>query len=118
MTPIITLYGIPTCGTVRKARKWLAEKGILYTWKDLRTSRPGPLQVEQWVSMLGFKALRNTSGRAYRELGEEKKSWSSEQWVEAFANEPMLIKRPVVELDSVPVLVGFREEEWAALLLS
>ncbi len=51
--------------------------------------------------------MRNTSGGSYRALGPEKESWSDTQWAEAFAADPMLIKRPIVERDGKPTIVGW-----------
>ena len=108
----LRVHGIPTCGTVKKARKWLDARGIAYEWVDFRTTPPSPEQLEQWVSHFGFRPMRNTSGGAYRALGPEKKTWGDEEWLEAFKNDPMLLKRPVVEIDGKPVLVGFKEPDW------
>ena len=57
--------------------------------------------------------MRNTSGGAYRALGDEKKSWSDAQWVTAFNQDAMLIKRPIIERDGQPVMVGFRGDDAA-----
>jgi len=115
----LTVYGIPTCGTVKKARKWLDERGVSYAWVDFRSAPPTPAQVASWVDAFGAKAMRNTSGGAYRALPEEKKTWSDAEWAERFAGDPMLIKRPIVERDGTPVQVGFRgdDDEVAARLL-
>ena len=67
------------------------------------------------MAAFGAKAMRNTSGGAYRALGDEKKTWSDARWQEAFAADPMLIKRPIVEKDGVPVAVGFREDRYREL---
>lgn len=116
----LTVYGIPTCGTVKKARKWLDERGVEHAWVDFRATPPSADQVNRWVSALSAKKMRNTSGGAYRALGEEKKTWSDDIWAEKFAEDPMLIKRPIIERDGVPVQVGFRgsDEELEATLLS
>ena len=116
----LTVYGIPTCGTVKKARKWLDEHGAEHTWVDFRATPPSAAQVTAWVSTFTAKKMRNTSGGAYRALGDEKKTWSDEVWAEKFAQDPMLIKRPIIERDGVPVQVGFRgsDDELAAALLS
>lgn len=104
----LKLYGIPSCGTVMKARRWLDERGVPYEFIDFRTTPPSREQVERWVASFGAKAMRNTSGGAYRALGPEKKTWTDEHWTEAFAADPMLIKRPIIERDGQPVQVGFR----------
>lgn len=116
----LELYGIPTCGTVKKARAWLEARQVEHTFVDLRKSPPSNEQVHAWIEALTAKKLRNTSGKSYRSLGEEKKTWSDMQWQEAFVADPMLIKRPVIIKDGVPVQVGFRgsDEQLEAALLS
>ena len=105
---MITLYGIEACGTVKKARAWLEERDVDVRFVDFRENPVNTAQVQRWVEALGAKALRNTSGKSYRALGDEKKTWSDDQWVTAFSADPMLIKRPVIERDGRPIQVGFR----------
>lgn len=104
----LTLYGIPSCGTVKKARAWLDARGIDHTFVDFRTVPPTRAQIDTWVEAFGAKALRNTSGGSYRALPDDKSGWSDAVWAEHFAGDPMLIKRPVVERDGRPVRVGWR----------
>lgn len=105
---MITLYGIPTCGTVKKAQKWLSERKTPFTFVDFRSTPPARETIEQWVQVFGAKAMRNTSGKAYRTLPEDKKTWSDEEWIKRFAADPMLIKRPIITKASTPIQVGFR----------
>lgn len=103
----IVVYGIPACGTVKKARAWLDAAKLSHTFVDFRATAPTRAQVDAWVAAFGAKAMRNTSGGAYRALGPEKDGWDDRRWAEAFAEDPMLIRRPVVERDGRPVLVGW-----------
>lgn len=109
----LTVYGIPTCQTVKKAQSWLEAQGAEFERVDLRETPPSKARVQRWVKALGSKALRNTSGGSYRALGPEKKDWSDAEWVAAFVEDPMLIKRPVIERDGAAVLVGFRGSDEA-----
>lgn len=114
----LVLYGIPTCGTVKKARKWLEDRGVVYRFVDFRQTPPDRASVGRWVKALGAGPMRNTSGKAYRQLPTDKASWSDEVWADRFAEDPMLIKRPVVERDGEPVRVGWRgsdEDLWKAV---
>jgi arsenate reductase (glutaredoxin) len=104
----LTVYGIPSCGTVRKARAWLDARGVAHTFVDFRETPPSRDQIDAWVAALGAKAMRNTSGGAYRALGDEKQAWSDARWAQAFAQDPMLINRPIITRDGAAVLVGFR----------
>jgi glutaredoxin len=55
----VTLYGIPSCGTVRKAPKWLDQQGIASTWVDFRTTAPKPerpvVEIDGEPATVGFK---------------------------------------------------------------
>jgi arsenate reductase len=104
----IVVYGIPTCGTVKKARAALDDANAAHSFVDFRQTPPSAAQVATWVKTFGVAALKNTSGGSYRALGAEKDSWSDAAWTQAFQADPMLIKRPVVEVGGVPVVVGFR----------
>ncbi len=105
---MLTVYGIPSCGTVKKALAWLTSEGVPHHFVDFRSTPPSPEQVARWTAALGAQAMRNTSGGSYRALGAEKDGWDDATWTGAFAADPMLIRRPVIEQDGAPVLVGFR----------
>ncbi len=107
----MTVFGIPNCDTVKRARKWLDSHGIDHDFVDFRKDPVGAERISAWVEALGSKALRNTSGGSYRALPPEKKSWDEQRWKQAFAADPMLIKRPVIERDGIAVIAGFRASE-------
>jgi arsenate reductase (glutaredoxin) len=108
---VLSVYGITTCGTVKKARAWLDGRRVAYEWVDMRTSPPDRARITRWVKKLGAKALRNTSGGAYRALGPEKDTWIDAAWIDAFAHDAMLIKRPIIERDGEPASVGFTDPD-------
>ncbi|BAY86918.1 arsenate reductase and related protein [Calothrix parasitica NIES-267] len=107
----IQVYGIPNCGTCKKAFTWLQNNNIEYEFVNTKENPPSKEMIENWVKSLTSKPMRNTSGLSYRALGEKKKTWSDEQWIEAFSQDAMLLKRPLFVKDDNAVLVGFREKE-------
>lgn len=107
----LQIYGIPNCTTCKKAFKWLEDNGVDYEFINTKENPPTHKMVQSWVGTLGFKPMRNTSGQSYRALGEEKQTWTDEQWIEAFTKDAMLLKRPLFVKDGTAVLVGFREKE-------
>ena len=107
----LKVYGIPNCGTCKKALAWLDEKGIDYDFINTKEQPPTKDMISSWVSALTARPMRNTSGKSYRAIGDEKKSWSDQQWIEAFAEDAMLLKRPLFEKDAQAVMVGFRAKE-------
>lgn len=108
---VIQVYGIPNCGTCKKALTWLDNRGVEYEFVNTKDHPPTKKVVQAWVEALGAKPMRNTSGQSYRALGSQKDDWIDAQWVEAFANDAMLLKRPLFVKDGAAVLVGFRDSE-------
>jgi arsenate reductase (glutaredoxin) len=107
----LKVYGIPNCGTCKKAFQWLTLQKINYEFINTKDHPPTPKMIQDWVAALGAKSMRNTSGQSYRDLGEEKQTWTDAQWTEAFAKDVMLLKRPLFVKDGAAVMVGFREKE-------
>jgi arsenate reductase len=105
----LQVYGIPNCGTCKKAFSWLEANGVAYEFVNTKENPPTQQMIQSWVEALGSKPMRNTSGQSYRALGSEKDDWTDEQWVEAFAKDSMLLKRPLFVQDGAAVLVGFRD---------
>lgn len=116
----LTVYGIPTCTTCKKALQWLDQNHIAYEFVDTKQQPPSRAMIADWVAALGAKPLRNTSGQVYRTLGEEKQTWTEAQWIDAFAANAMLLKRPLFVQVGQAIAVGFRPQSPAlqALLTS
>ena len=108
---MVIVYGIPNCSTVKRAREWLKDRGQDHQFVDFRKTPVGRERISTWVDGLGSKSLKNTSGASYRALPPERASWTEEQWIDAFVADPMLIRRPVFEVDGAPVQAGFRRTE-------
>ena len=107
----LKVYGIPNCGTCKKAIAWMKDNNVDYKFINTKDHPPEEKAITSWVAALGNKAMRNTSGKSYRAIGEEKKTWSDEKWVKAFSEDAMLLKRPLFVKDNKAVLVGFRAKE-------
>ncbi len=107
----IQVYGIPNCGTCKKAFQWLENHAIDYEFINTKEQPPSRATIAAWVGSLGAKPMRNTSGQSYRALGTEKESWTDDQWIDAFAQDVMLLKRPLFVKDGTAVMVGFRAKD-------
>lgn len=86
----------------------MQENNVDYEFINTKEHPPEKYAIATWVETLGNKPMRNTSGKSYRALGEEKKTWTDEQWIDAFSKDAMLLKRPLFTKDNEAVLVGFR----------
>ncbi|MBW4464068.1 MAG: Spx/MgsR family RNA polymerase-binding regulatory protein [Pegethrix bostrychoides GSE-TBD4-15B] len=106
----VQVYGIPTCTTCKKALQWLTVNDIEYEFINTKEHPPTQAMIQVWVETLGFKPLRNTSGQSYRAIGSEKESWTEAEWIRAFAQDAMLLKRPLFVKAGHAVAVGFKPE--------
>jgi len=112
----VTLYGIPNCDTVKKARNWLDTKGIAYAFHDYKKQGADAAKLEKWVAEAGWEKVLNRAGTTFRKLNEADKSdLDAAKAARLMVANPSCIKRPVVEHPG-GLLVGFKEAEWQAAL--
>ncbi len=52
---MITVYGIPNCDSVKKARVWLAENGHAYQFHDFKKQGLPEAALDTWLSTLAGK---------------------------------------------------------------
>ena len=110
----VTLYGIPNCDTVKKARDWLAGKGIAYAFHDYKKAGADPARIAGWIEVAGLDKVLNRAGTTFRKLPEsEREGLDSARAVALMAANPSCIKRPIVEHPG-GLLVGFKPDEWQA----
>ena len=111
----------PPCSTCQKARKWLDAHNLPYTDRHIRDDNPTYEELKRWHSASGLplKKFFNTSGQLYKSLSLKDKlpELSEEEQLQLLARDGMLVKRPLLILDSGKVLVGFKEADWAHELL-
>ncbi len=110
-----TLFGIPNCDTVRKARKWLDDQGLTHEFVDLRADTPSAAKINEWLSAVGSERLINRRSTTFKQLSEgDKAALEGGDAVSVLQTQPTLIKRPVLEWNNA-VSVGFKAEDYAQL---
>jgi len=115
--PTITVYGIPNCDTVKKARTWLADHGVDYAFHDYKTAGIDRGRLEKWSRKVGWETLLNRAGTTFRKLSDaDKQGLDEKKAIALMLAQPSLIKRPVVELGGGKLLVGFKPEIYSAAL--
>lgn len=110
---MITVYGIKTCDTCRKAMKWLTAEGIEARFHDFRADGLDPKALDGWIGALGLDAVLNRRGTTWRKLPAERTENVDDAGARALMLEyPALIKRPVFDLGAgYGVLIGFKPAE-------
>jgi len=114
----ITVYGIPNCDTVKKARAWLDARGIAHVFHDYKKQGVEAGKVTRWCGAAGLDRVLNRAGTTFRKLSDADKAAAGtvEGAAALMVAQPSLIKRPIVE-HAGGLLVGFNQADWAAALV-
>jgi arsenate reductase (glutaredoxin) len=110
----ITLYGIPNCDTVKKARVWLDGQGLAYAFHDYKKAGADAAKLAAWCDALGWELILNRAGTTYKKLPDaDKEGLDQAKAIKLMLDQPSMIKRPVVEHGG-GLLLGFKLPEWEA----
>lgn len=113
---MVTIYGIPNCDTMKKARVWLDGKGLAYDFHDYKKVGITTDKLEAWTDVVGWEVLLNKAGTTFRKLSDaDKAGIDRAKAIALMVDQPSLIKRPVLEYPG-GVLVGFKPEVYASTL--
>ena len=116
MPAMTILYGIPNCDTVKRARAWLADRGVGVEFHDFKKAGVPADHLARWVEAAGWERVLNRQGTTWRKLDPAVQA----AVVDAASAQALMreqasvIKRPVVEWDDGRITVGFDEKAWAA----
>ena len=96
----VTLYGIKNCDTVTKARKWLDNHSVPYTFHDCRVDGINKTLVNNFLKQIDIETLINKRGTTWRKLSnKEKEIKNKTQALELLIENPTIIKRPVIDVN-------------------
>lgn len=109
------VYGISNCDTVRKARRWLADRNVDFQFHDFRKDGLDKGTISQWCQTVDWQMLLNRRSTSWRKLDNDlKQDLDQAKCIELMLEHPTLIKRPVIVHDE-RVFVGFSKDTVAQL---
>jgi Spx/MgsR family transcriptional regulator len=105
------LYGIPNCNTVKKARDWLANHGVAYTFYDVKKQGVSDALLANWLAQVPHETLINRAGLTWRGLDDTTKSsiTTKAAAIALMQSKPSVIKRPVLVSQNTIICVGFND---------
>lgn len=114
-----TLYGIPNCDTVKKARTWLGEQRHDFVFHDFKKQGLDQATVERWLTQLPWDVLVNRKGTTWRGLPDARKAAvvDDASATALMLEYPSMIKRPVLDRDGA-FSVGFSADQYQQLFSS
>jgi len=112
----VTVYGIKACDTMKKARAWLDDNKVAYTFHDYKVSGIERAKLEAWAKAVGWEVLLNRAGTTFRKLPDaDKENLTEAKAIKLMLAQPSMIKRPVVEKGKT-LIVGFKTELFQKLV--
>ena len=97
MSTTVTLYGIPNCDTIKKARSWLADHAIDYRFHDYRKHGVQLELLQSMAAELGWEAMLNRRGTTWRAVPEAVRAKLDEDVaLQLVLENPAIIKRPIL----------------------
>lgn len=116
---MIQIYGIPNCGSVKKALTWMDNAGIAYTFHNFKKEGLDAALLDQWLASPIGGQLLNKQGLMWKKVPEERRTLvlQDPQALRALLLEtPTIIKRPVIVFETGDIVVGVNEDRWAQLI--
>ena len=115
----IIFVNYPKCSTCQKAKKFLEDNNVEFENRNIITDTPTIKELKEWIQNNEYPINKffNTSGIMYRSMNlkENLKSCTDDEKLKILSSDGMLIKRPILVVDS-KVLLGFKEENWKEFL--
>ncbi len=116
----ITLFGIPNCDTVKKARTWLEQQSIPFEFHNFKKDGLSAAQVDIWLKKINFETLINRKGTSWRALSDAQKDEAETPpgAMNLILANPSLIKRPVLQIcdDQLDYVgVGFNDQLYSSI---
>ncbi len=111
---MFTMYGIPNCDTVKKAKKALDEKGLEFEFKDFKKAAPTNKEIKRWKEAMGEWPV-NPRGRTFKVIKEEFEAADDKTKMKLISENTSSIKRPILEKNGKVIAFGFDKEVYGDL---
>jgi arsenate reductase-like glutaredoxin family protein len=109
------IFGIRKSADTRKALRFFAERRIRTHFVDLLERYPSVGELRRFAQKFGVTALVDRDSRRFQELGLAYSGYSEDRWLQKLAEEPLLLRLPLVRSGN-RVSIGSAESEWKSWL--
>ncbi len=119
MASKVILYGIPNCGTVKKARTWLSDHGVEYQFHDFKKQGVNEALLAGWMKQAGWQKLLKKTGPTWGQLPDTVKNSIRDDAsaMKLMLEKPNVIRRPILEKNGKVLATGFDETDYSNLKL-
>ena len=107
----VQIFGIKKSSDTRKAQRFFSERRIRTHFVDLKVRPASRGELRRFAQKFGVQDLLDLDSHRFADLGLQHAQLSEDRWIEKLAEEPMLLKIPLVRCEN-RLTVGVAEEEW------
>ena len=112
---IVQVFGTKKSADTRKALRFFAERRIKTHFVDLNEKAASPGELKRFAQKFGVRALIDEASRRFKELGLHAGYHTDERWLQRLADEPLLLRQPLVRNEN-KLTIGDAEAEWKTWL--
>lgn len=109
----VQIFGTKKSAETRKALRFFSDRRIETSFVDLKVRAASPGELKRFAQKFGVDALIDRDGKIFAERGLRHARLSDDQWLSRLADDPGLLRQPLVRLSN-EVTVGLAESEWQA----
>ena len=109
----VQIFGIKKSADTRKALRFFSERRIRTHFVDLMEKPASLGELRRFAQKFGVSALLDKDSRRFDELGLRYAQLSDERWLSKLAEEPLLLRLPLVR-SGKHVMIGADENVWRA----
>ena len=92
----VQIFGVKKSPDTRKALRFFAERRVKTHFVDLQERPASPGELKRFAQKFGSEALVDRQSRRFADLGLSAARLSDDRWVEKLAEEPLLLRMPLV----------------------
>ena len=107
----VQIFGVKKSADTRKALRFFSERRIKTHFVDLNERAAAPGELRRFVERFGAESLIDRDSRRFADLGLRQAIYSPQRWIELLADEPLILRMPLVRHGS-RLTVGANEDEW------
>jgi arsenate reductase-like glutaredoxin family protein len=107
----VQIFGTKKNPDTRKALRFFAERRVKTHFVDLAERAASPGELKRFAQKFGAEALIDRESRRFAELGLAHATYSDERWLDRLADEPLMLRQPLVRFQH-KLTLGLAESEW------
>jgi arsenate reductase len=107
----VQIFGVRKSSDTRKALRFFSERRIKTHFVDLVERAASLGELRRFAQKFGVGAIIDTESQVFQDLGLRHARMSDESWLSKLADEPLLLKMPLVR-NGTQLTVGLAEATW------